>query len=220
MRRPAWRLRSRFRRLVEDLSGRSHHRVVEILLCQIDEAKAGADLAVSVADGAVPTDLGRARMVEIEHTGDRYRGDLVRELTAALTTPIDREDLFRFSRSVDDVLDNLRDYVRETDLFQVAAPPGTAAALTEVHEGLGLLRRATLRLAADPRGVNELTLAARKRSGGVRRLYQVAIADLMSGPIASDTLKRRELLRRVDVIGLCLGECVDALNDAMLKRSV
>ncbi|MEU6073728.1 DUF47 family protein [Micromonospora sp. NPDC047074] len=220
MRLPGRRLRRRTRRLVDDLSGRSHHRMVEILLRQIDAAKTGADLAVSVASGVVPSALGRARMAEIEHAGDRHRGELVSELSTVLTTPIDREDLFRLSRSVDDVLDNLRDYVRETDLFAVTAAPGSVAALESVNEGLGLLRLATARLPATPRGVAELALATRKRSSRVRRHYQIAIADLMSEPIGPDTLKRRELLRRVDVIGLRLGECVNALNDAMLKRSV
>ena len=39
-------------------------------------------------------------------------------LAGVLVTPVDREDLFRLSRSIDDVLDNLRDFVREWDLYK------------------------------------------------------------------------------------------------------
>jgi hypothetical protein len=218
MRARASRLRKRARRIVDDLAGRSHHRVVDILLRQIDEARSGATLAMSVASGQLSSSPGRIQMGEIEHAGDGHRGELVVELSAALTTPIDREDLFRLSRSVDDVLDNLRDYVRETDLFAVQAAPGSVPALEAVEEGLVLLRGAVARLPADPRSVAEQALAARKRSGRVRALYQLALAELLVEPVDAQTLKRRELLRRVDVIGLRLGECADALGDAMLKR--
>jgi hypothetical protein len=220
MKARALRLRQRARRIIYDLAGRSHYRVVDMLLCQIDEARSGAELAMSVASGVLPSARGRAQMGEIEHAGDGYRGELVVELSAALTTPIDREDLFRLSRSVDDVLDNLRDYVRETDLFAVPAAPDSVPALAAVEEGLAQLRLAVAALPSGPRGVAELALAARKSSGRVRAFYQFALADLLVGPVGAETLKRRELLRRVDVIGLRLGECADALADAMLKRSM
>jgi hypothetical protein len=210
----------RARRIIDDLSGRSHHRVVDILVRQIDEASAGADLAAAVATGSLPSAPGRARMSEIEHAGDGHRGELVVELAAVLTTPIDREDLFRLSRSIDDVLDNLRDCVRETDLYDVAVPAPSAEAFAAIAEGLALLRRAVTRLTTSPGGVAELALAARKRSGRVRRIYQLAMADLLSAEITGTTLKQRELLRRIDIVGLRLGECADALADAMLKRSI
>jgi hypothetical protein len=39
------------------------------------------------------------------------------------------------------------------------------------------------------------------------------------GPVTAATLRRRELLRRVDVIGLRLGEAANALADGAVKRS-
>jgi uncharacterized protein len=90
-------------------------------------------------------------VVDVEHRGDRARGGFVH----ALAPPLDREDLFRVSRSVDDVLDNLRDFARELELF--------------------------------------------------------AVSDVAM-------LKRRELLRRLDVVGLRLGEAADALADGAVKR--
>jgi hypothetical protein len=45
------------------------------------------------------------------------------------------------------------------------------------------------------------------------------VASLFEQEVSTELLKRRELLRRLDVVGLRLGECADALSDAMLKRS-
>lgn len=209
----------KLRRIVADLSGRSHHRAVGVLLAQIDAAIAGVELAAALVDGRTSPPAARAEMAEVEHTGDAQRAALVSELSAALTTPIDREDLFRLSRSVDDVLDNLRDYVRETDLYAVDVVAADRQLLDTVGEGLRSLRTAVRHIVSRPTEVTTAALVTRKRAGRVRALYQSAMAELLSGQLDTMVLKRRELLRRLDLVGLRLGECADALSDAMLKRS-
>lgn len=210
----------RLRRVIDDLAGRSHQRVIGILIRQIDVGLDAVALAIEVTRG--DTDSGEARvlMSDLEHQGDGHRGRLVPELSAALTTPIDREDLFRLSRSVDDVLDHLRDYVRETDLYEVRLEPSAVALLEQVDLGLKDLRRAVDRMLTRPDEVPAAALAAHKHAGRVRHLYGLSLADLLSGRIDGAVLKRRELLRRLDGLGLRLAECADALSDAMLKRSL
>lgn len=210
----------RLRRVLDDLAGRGHGRIVGILVAQIDAALEGVALAVTVTIGEIEPSLARLRIAEIEHAGDAHRGRLVAELSAALTTPIDREDLFRLSRSVDDVLDHLRDYVRDTDLYGVRLDATAVAILEQIAIGLRDLRRAADRLLDHPREAAEAALAAHKRSGRVRHLYAVGLAELLSGEVTGPILKRRELLRRLDGVGLRLAECADALADAMLKRSL
>ena len=210
----------RLRRIIDDLAGRSHHRVIDLLQSQIDAAVEGADLARELTVGGVGAIAARARMSEIEHAGDACRAALVGELASSLTTPIDREDLYRLSRSVDDVLDTLRDFVREVDLFGVAPAASAGPLLEAVAEGIRTLAAAVTLVIDQPSGVSLASLSAHKQSGRVRQLYQTAIAELLDEDTLSiELLKQRELLRRLDVVGLRLGECADALSDAMLKRS-
>jgi uncharacterized protein len=210
----------RLRRLIDDLAGRSHHRVVDLLRAQIDAAIEGVDLARDLTAGAVGPIEARSRIAGIEHAGDACRADLVGELATALTTPIDREDLYRLSRSVDDVLDNVRDFVREVDLYGVAPAPSSGPLLDAVGDGIRALRVAVDLVVDRPADVTLASLTAHKQSGRVRQLYQTAIAALLDEDALSTTvLKQRELLRRLDVVGLRLAECADALSDAMLKRS-
>jgi hypothetical protein len=63
-------------------------------------------------------------------------------------------------------------------------------------------------------------LAAHKRAGRVRHLYGIGLAEILSGEITGPVFKSRELLRRLDVVGLRMAECADALADAMLKRTL
>ena len=158
-------------------------------------------------------------MREVEHDGDQARAGLVATPGRVLTTPIDAEDMFRLSRSIDDVLDNLRDFVREVNLYQ---PQGLDFALPVAQtlvKGVECLRPALEHLDG-PRGkARQATLATRKAAGQVRRLYQQQLAELLNEPLDNETLKRRELLRRLDVVGLRLGEAADAVADGALKRS-
>lgn len=81
------------------------------------------------------------------------------------------------------------------------------------------LRGAVQGLADRPGEVDAATSEARKAAGQVRRHYQPAMAELLRQEVGTGTLTRRELLLRLDVVGLRLGESVAALSDAMLKRS-
>jgi uncharacterized protein len=206
------------RRVLADLTGRSYRRTLDLLTAQLDATVKGVDLAADLAAGRIEPAAARAGMGEVEHEGDHGRAALVAELATTLTTPIDREDLYRFSRSVDDVLDNLRDLVRETDLFGMPGDPSDLPALDAVREGLVSLRGAIAHLVDDPGRVQEGALAARKAAGQVRREYQTSVAALFRRELTAGTLSRRELLRRLDVIGLRLNSAAADLSDALLKR--
>lgn len=205
--------------LARDLTGRSTDRLVELLTDQLTWTERGAQLVASLADGSIGTAEAHNAMRKLEHDGDEARAQLVSTLGRVLATPIDAEDLFRLSRSIDDVLDNLRDFVREVDLYQ---PERLDFALPLSHtltEGVASLRHALTQLDGARGNARQATLATRKAAGQVRRLYQQQLGDLLNEPLNNETLKRRELLRRLDVVGLRLGEAADALADGALKRS-
>nr|WP_041835019.1 DUF47 family protein [Acidothermus cellulolyticus] len=155
--------RGRLPRLLHDLLGRFDEQLVAILVGQIDATLRGAELARRMTTGELPSEDARERMREIEHHGDQKRGELIAALASALTTPIDREDLFRFSRMVDDVLDGLRDFVRETDLYRLAGQESVTPVLDAVIEGLQTLRQATEEIVRRPQDAGLTTVSAKRR---------------------------------------------------------
>lgn len=177
----------------------------------------GAQLALSVARGTLSTADGRAAMSTVEHDGDDHRRDVVAYLTRSLTTPIDREDMFRLSRSIDDVLDNLRDFVREYDLYGWQLDETLADVLIGVAGGIDSLAEAVDSLRSGGRPARSAALGVRKND--IRLRYQTAMSVVLDETFDSGTLKRRELLRRLDVVGLRLQEAADALADGAVKRS-
>lgn len=207
----------RLTRLVQDLTGRSAGRLVDMLTAQLDCTSRGVRLTESLVNGRPPSEA-HDEMRELEHEGDETRARLITELSTVLATPVDAEDLFRLSRSIDDILDNLRDFVREVDLYQPDDVQFALPLVRELSEGVDALRPALTQLAASHDGDRQAVMDARKFAGRARWLYQHQLAALFDAPLATETLKRRELLRRLDVVGLRLGEAADALADGMLKR--
>lgn len=206
------------RRSLRKLSGPSDEELISVLLDQVEATLDGARLARD-AVGAEDTAAARERMRGIERAGDDSRAELVERLARSLVTPIDREDLFRLSRSVDDVLDNLRDFVRELDLFGIEEDELFVPVIDAVIDAVSTLGDAVGKVNAVPEEVGQATVSARKAGNTIRRLYQLAVAELLNGAdLDLLLLKRRELLRRLDVVGLRLGEAADALADGLLKR--
>lgn len=208
----------RLQRLVRDLAGRNDARLVALLVGQIEAAEDGVALARRVADGDLDPAAARPVMEDVEARGDEQRREVVVELARVLAPPIDREDLFRFSRSIDDVLDNLLDLLHEMELFGVASDPLLVEPLDGVGDGLARLRAGVEALVDEPGDARVRTREAKQND--VRLAYQRAVADLLDddGPVTATTTKRRLLLRRVDVVGLRLGEAADALADGTVKR--
>ena len=206
-------------RLARDLTGRSADHLIVLLADQLACTARGARLAEMLASGAMSIGEAHEAMRQIEHEGDAARALLVAEVGSVLATPVDAEDLFRVSRSIDDVLDNLRDFVREVDLYHPAGLEFSAPLVHKLAEGIECLGRALTQLIEAPGAMPGETLMTRKAVSQTRRLYQQQLAGLFELPVDNETLKQRELLRRLDVVGLRLGEAADALADGALKRS-
>jgi len=190
-----------------------------LLLEQLSCTERAAEVALALARGETTSSKARGDLRRLEHEGDQARLQLVRELAHVLATPVDAEDIFRFSRSVDDVLDNLRDFVREVDLYRPAQLSFALEMVEALLAALRCLRPAVSALGSSVRSVREGALATRKAAHKGRRLYEQQLALVFNDPVGTETLKARELLRRLDVVALRLGEAADALADGALKRS-
>ena len=191
--------------------------VMGLLREQVTTTRKGVSIALDAVEGHLSVDESRKSVNDIEHEGDEVRSKVVHALAKAWTTPLDREDLFRFSRSIDDVLDNTRDFIREIHLWKGHAGEHANVALTHVNVALHDLELAVTAEGADMR---RYCLEASKESARVRRAYESGLAAVYTGEMSMDTLKTRDLLRHVDVIGLRLGESSDAILDGIVKRGL
>lgn len=210
-------VRHRLTRLAT-LSHGSGRALTEILGLQLETAMAATELIRRPVLRDRDAQDAHRQMVEIEHRGDALRIDLVSALNRSLVTPLDREDLNRLSRSIDDVLDNVRDFHREHTMY--GAPPlGSYPTLIDLTtDALRHLACAVAAIPHSPEAIMGQALPAKKACNRIRREYESSVAELFAGPLTMEVLKQRELLRRMDIVGLRLGEAIDTLADAAIKR--
>ncbi|MEV4363061.1 DUF47 domain-containing protein [Nonomuraea sp. NPDC004186] len=208
----------RLRRIRNLMTGRMDSALTEALLGQLRATKEGAWLAMAMIGGEVGRTGAHEQMRSIEHVGDEERACLVEELKTALVTPIDPEDLFRLSRAIDDVLDSLRDFVRESHLYRVPDQIRFTPLLDQVIVGIEALENAVRDLASRPSAVVQDALEAKKVGGSIRRMYQYEISRIFSGEVTAEALKRRELVRRLEIVGVAIGDAADAIADGAMKR--
>jgi uncharacterized protein Yka (UPF0111/DUF47 family) len=207
-----------WRRLWSDLIGRNDSYFVDLLGRQVSIAVTTARaLADAQRERRRPADL-RADVADLERQGDEVRTELLTELAKTLTTPIDGEDLYRLSGSLDDVLDNLRDFAVEADMYGVEPDERFVAPLDALAEGLEELGTAIARLAADVADVAGPARAAKKANDAREAFHEGMRALLAGDEVTMRTLRDRELLRRLDVAGLRLAAAADALISGALKR--
>lgn len=206
------------RRLWRDLTGRSDDVFVDLLVRQVSIAvDAARTLVAAQRDGRPPAEV-RDELTALERKGDRVRTEVLTELARALTTPIDGEDLYRLSGSLDDVLDNLRDFAVEADLYGVEPDERFVAPLDGIAQGLDELADAIGRLAEDVAEVAGPARAAKKANDARAAFHDEMGALLHGDEVTMQTLRHRELLRRLDVAGLRLATAADALISGALKR--
>ncbi|WP_188192271.1 DUF47 domain-containing protein [Nonomuraea sp. SYSU D8015] len=208
----------RLRRIRDLMTGRMDSAVTDALLGQLRVTKEGAWLAMAMIGGEVGRTGAHEQMRSIEHLGDEERARLVDELKTAFVTPIDREDLFRLSRSIDDVLDSLRDFVRESHLYRVPEQIRFTPLLDQVIAGIDALENAVRDLASTPSVLAADALEAKKAGGAIRRMYQYEISRIFSGELTAEAMKERELVRRLEIVGVAIGEAADAIADGAMKR--
>ncbi len=190
--------------------------IKDILVQQIEVAYEATELANMVCSREADAQRSRRPMRSIEHEGDDARANLVERIDTAVTVPLEREDLFRASRYIDDVTDNLRDMVREMAKWDVPTGLWSRDALAPAEIALRELKAAVI--SRDNTRSREHCISARYQARQLRRRYQDGLERVFAEELTMDTLKKREILRRIDSIGSRLAEAADALLDGMIKR--
>jgi hypothetical protein len=108
--------------------------------------------------------------------------------------------------------------VRQCDLFEIRDAEVMVPVLATIVAAVTALREALVVIVDAPRQITTRASLVKKAGNRTRRAYDAALAELFRGELRMEVLKDREALRRLDVVGLRLGEAADALSDAAMKR--
>ncbi len=182
---------------------------------------AGLDALVAYLDGQSPE--AARRLTQAEKDADEARRILIYELNKTYITPIDREDIFHISRTIDDVLDYAYSTMTEMEILRVKPTPYMVRMAALLKEATYELLEAVDRLEKYPSVAAEHAQRAKALENRVEDVYRQALADLFSG--AEDIkhvikmLKYREVYRHMSNAADRGDEAANVIGDVVVKRT-
>ena len=132
---------------------------------------------------------------------DFQANDEARAGPAEVRRPIDREDLFALSRSIDDILDYAYTTIHEVEALAVTPDSYICQMVEILYTGANEIHLAVEQLEQQPRAADEHARRARSLEHHMEALYTRAVADLFDGAAdlaqVMDILKLREVYRHL-----------------------
>ncbi len=168
-----------------------------------------------------PSSESSANVRMKEKEADEFRRILIYELNKSFVTPIDREDIFALSRSIDDILDYAYSTVTEMELLKVKPTPQMALIAELLRDASGEILMAVDRLESHPGVASEHAQRAKALENKIEGIYREALAELFSG--AEDIkhvmkiLKSREVYRHLSNAGDRGDEAANIIADIVVK---
>ncbi|MEX1296207.1 MAG: DUF47 family protein [Candidatus Limnocylindrales bacterium] len=201
--------------------------VLERLNEQVSITVAGMEAFAAWAAGDV--DAGD-RVREKEHEADEAKLAVRIALRDAFITPVSPEDVFTLSQSIDRLLNDAKDVVREAEVMDMAPDEPMAEMAGLVLEGMKHLMRACE--AITPHGGDNFRSAtsaaddATKSARRMEKVYRRAMSDLLDPPVEEvgghehvrEVTGRRELYRRLSRIASTIADVADRVWYAAVKE--
>ncbi|MGH2592666.1 MAG: DUF47 domain-containing protein [Anaerolineae bacterium] len=198
---------------------RNPDRFMQLLIEQAEFTVQGIDGLVAYM--RTPTDECAAHVRRIEKEADEVRRILVDELNRAFVTPLDREDIFHLSRTIDDILDYAYTTVDEMEILKVQPNPYLQRMASLMRDAADEIRMAMLRLKDHPNVANDHAVRAKALENSMEGVYREAIAALFQGPQdvehVVEMLKLREIYRHLSNAADRGDEAANVISDAVVK---
>jgi len=194
---------------------------IELLIRQGDFAVASVEALQAYFKKQSEKKSTQAR--QIEKDADEVRRILVHELLDTFVTPIDREDLFALSRSLDNFVDYVYTTVEELEIFEMSASEDVLEFASLLLEMANELRLALQRLLDHPGVASEHARRVKSLENQVEDAYRRRLAELFSGPEdvhhIMEMLKSREVLRHLSNAADQGDRAADIIMDIVVKWS-
>ncbi len=190
--------------------------LIALLRSQAEITVAGLDAFAQWSAG----NASAARTVrDTEHEADAARRELLGQLRAAFSTPLDPEDIYELSERLDAILNGAKNAVREADLMNMAPDTALASMSVTLADGVRHLSTAFAALPGDKDRATEEADAAIRCERALERLYRKAMSDLQAVSDVGEVTGRRELYRRYARLGESLVRVAERIWYAVVKTA-
>lgn len=180
-------------------SKKKSNRFIALIIKQAEHTLEGMQLLLAYVKE--PKESLAQQLTMIEKEADEVRRILIDELNRTFVTPIDREDIFALSLTIDDVLDYAESTIEEMHLLDVRPNAYIERIVSLLSQAARELHLAVLRLEDHPSVATDHAVRAKALENRVETVYREAVADLFRMPRDIDhvvqMLKLREIYRHL-----------------------
>lgn len=183
----------------------------------------GAKTIATTGNPGVDLEQVRDRIQELEHQGDQQVHGMIDALSSTFVTPIDREDLQRMSKRIDDILDLTNAAIRACVILAVEQPtPAMRLLMAKLVESTTLIHEAVpkLRQHGYPEAIRICARVSISEKDG-DAVYRDALSKMFHDPAvdAKTILREREVLDDLEkAINRC-EQVADLITTVAVKQS-
>ena len=201
-------------------SRNKRNRFIELLVKQAEYTETGMQKLLAYV--REPSEAIAQAVTAIEKEADEVRRVLIDELNQTFVTPIDREDIFALSLTIDDVLDYAESTVEEMYLLNIQSNAFLERMVSLLTEAAREIHLGVMRLEDHPSVANDHAVRAKALENRMETVYREAIADLFKMPRDIDhvvqMLKLREIYRHLSNAADRGDAAANVLGDIVVKK--
>ena len=201
-------------------SRKKPNRFLELLVKQAEFTVEGMQALLEYVKE--PSEEVAQRVTQIEKEADEVRRILIDELNRTFVTPIDREDIFALSLTIDDVLDYAESTVEEMYLLDVKPNAYIERMVSLLTDAAREIYMGVIRLEDHPNVATDHSVRAKALENRMETVYREAIANLFQMPRDIDhvveMLKLREIYRHLSNAADRGDAAANVIGDIVVKK--
>lgn len=163
------------------------------------------------------------KLAQVEKEADEVRRILIDELNRSFITPIDREDIFALSLTIDDIIDYGNSTVDEMMILEVEPNSYLQRMVSLLQEAAYEIYMGVARLQDHPSVANDHAVRAKALENRVEHVYREALAELFHRPTdiehVMDMLKLREIYRHLSNAADRGDQAANVIGDIVVKMT-
>ena len=201
-------------------SRKKTNRFIELLVKQAEYSVMGMQKLFEYVKE--PSEAIAMAVTQLEKEADEVRRILIDELNKTFVTPIDREDIFALSLTIDDVLDYADTTVEEMHMLGVQPNAYMERMVSLLTDAAREIHMGVQRLEDHPNVANDHAVRAKALENRLETVYREAIADLFAMPRDIDhvveMLKLREIYRHLSNAADRGDVAANVIGDIVVKK--
>lgn len=187
-------------------------------LLEQQTAKAEEACAALCAYCADPTPENGDEVKRIEKEADVIRRKLAEELIGTFITPIDREDLYRLSGTIDDVTDYAWNTVKESRIYGIVPDDACAAMASTLLEIAKEMHTCVSTIETDMKVSDAAAVRVKKLENQLNKQFHQAVAALYEQDDIKKILKYRELYNHLNHASDMADHAADTMLTVLIKK--